>query len=92
MTDIAITPMEPGHFGVQVTEGTTTTSHRVTVPADLLDDLGLAGVDQAEVVRHSFEFLLDKEPATSILADFSLDQIPRYFSDYYDDLRARLRP
>lgn len=92
MTDIAITPMEPGHFGVQVTEGTTTTSHRVAVPAELLEDLGLAGVDQAEVVRRSFEFLLDKEPATSILADFSLDQIPRYFPDYYGDLRARLGP
>ena len=32
MSEITITSMEPGHFGVQVTEGDTTTSHRVAVP------------------------------------------------------------
>ena len=31
MSEITITPMEPGHFGVQVTEGDTTTSHRLAV-------------------------------------------------------------
>lgn len=90
MSEIAITALEPGRFGVQVSEGATTTSHKVAVPADMLDDLGLIDVDQEEVVRHSFEFLLDREPATSILRDFSLDQIPQHFDDYYDELRSRL--
>jgi hypothetical protein len=33
-------------------------------------------------VRASFRFLLDREPATSILARFSLDVISRYFPEY----------
>ncbi len=90
MSEITITAMEPGHYGVQVTEGDTTTSHRVAVPDDLLDDLGLAGVDAELLVRETFGFLLDREPATSILREFSLDQVPQYFPDYYDELRARL--
>jgi hypothetical protein len=58
------------------------TSHSVTVPDHLLDDLGLTGVDEEEVVRVSFAFLLEREPASSILREFSLDVISRYFGDY----------
>ncbi len=90
MTDIAITPLEPGHFGVQLTEGATTTSHRVSVPGAMLDDLGLADVDLDALVRESFEFLLEREPATSILPEFSLEEIARFFPEYYDELRRRV--
>ncbi len=92
MSEITITPMEPGHYGVQVTEGDTTTSHRVAVPDGLLDDLGMDGVDPELVVRETIGFLLDREPATSILREFSLDQVPGFFPDFYDELRARLVP
>src|SRR3954447_25258324 len=33
---IAITPMEPGEYGVEVTEGDVTTGHRVRVPGTLV--------------------------------------------------------
>jgi hypothetical protein len=89
-TDITITAMEPEWFGVQLEESDTTTSHRVRVPAELLDDLGLAGVDRELVVRESFAFLLEREPASSILGEFSLDVVPRYFPEFYDELRSRL--
>lgn len=92
MSEITITAMEPGHYGVQVTEGDTTTSHRVTVPGSMLDDLGLDGVDPELVVRETFGFLLDREPATSIMSEFSLEQVPGFFPDYYEELRARLVP
>jgi bifunctional DNA-binding transcriptional regulator/antitoxin component of YhaV-PrlF toxin-antitoxin module len=90
MTDIAITPMEPGTFGVEVTEGTVTTGHRVTVPADLLDDLVLTDEDPVLVVRASVEFLLEREPAAAMLDEFSIADIPGYFPEYYDELKARL--
>ncbi len=90
MSEITITPMEPGHYGVQISEGDTTTSHRVAVPDALLDDLGLNGVDPELVVRETIGFLLDREPATSIMDEFSLEQVPGFFPDYYDELRARL--
>lgn len=46
---------------------------------------------EAEVVRESFAFLLEREPATSILRRFSLDVISGYFPEYPTDMRRRLR-
>jgi hypothetical protein len=90
MTEILITPMEPGRYGVQVTEGDTTTSHRVEVPRSMLEDQLLTEADPELVVRESFEFLLERERATSILPEFSLADIAGYFPDYYGELRRRL--
>ena len=90
MSEITVTAMGPGQFGVQVREGDTTTSHQVTVPDELLDELGLPDVDQEELVEESFAFLLEREPATSILEEFPLTTISRYFPEYPDELRSRL--
>ena len=90
MSDIAVTPLDEGAFGVRVTEGDVHTDHRVTVPDDLLDDLGLAGADRGTVVREAFAFLLEREPATSILPEFSLDEIGRYFPEFTTELPRRL--
>jgi hypothetical protein len=90
VTVVRVVPMEPEHFGVQVEEGDTTTAHRVELSAQLLDDLAMADVDPVVVVEESIGFLLDREPATSILEEFSVEDIPRHFPEFYDELRARL--
>ena len=90
MTDIAVTPMEPGWYGVQVKEGYDTTSHRVQVPEDFALDVGLGEVEPETVVRESIGFLLEKEPATAIRQEFALDEIGRTFDDFYDELRSRV--
>ncbi len=80
-------------YGVQVEEGRVTTSHQVTVPEGLVDGWGLPASDgdrEERIVRESFEFLLEREPATSILREFSLDVIGRYFPEYEDELARRL--
>ena len=80
-------------YGVQVTEGDVTTSHRVTVPEDLLDEWGMIdppAEEEERLVRESFEFLLEREPPTSILDEFSLSVIPRYFPEYSEELSRRL--
>ncbi len=87
---IRITPAGPHEFGVEVTEGEETTSHRVIVPQALLEGWGLEDEDSEEVVRESFAFLLEREPATSILPEFSLAIISRYFPEYVDELPDRL--
>jgi hypothetical protein len=89
-TGITITSIEPDQFMVQLEDGGTTTSYRVHVPDQLVEDLGLAGVDREQIVRESFEFLLEREPPSSILGEFSLDVIPRYFPEYHDELRRRM--
>lgn len=40
-----------------------------------------------ELVTRSFEFLLEREPPTSILRAFALPDIERYFPDYPDGIR-----
>ena len=90
MSEITITAMEPDHYGVQVREGDTTTSHRVFVPPAMLDDLGLIDVDHEQVIRESIAFLLEREPATAIQREFALDDIAGFFPEYYDELQTRL--
>ena len=46
--------------------------------------------DLERVVRESFRFLLEREPATSILRQFSLSDISRYFPEYPSELERRL--
>jgi hypothetical protein len=90
MTDISITALGPGRFSVKVEQSGSSTSHRVTVPQSMLEDPELGAVDHQLIVRQSMEFLLEREPPTSILSEFSLDVIPRYFGDYRAELRRRL--
>ena len=90
MSAIRITPSGPHEFGVEVSQGGETTSHRVIVPESLLSDWHLDGTAAEAVVRESFNFLLEREPASSILPEFSLAIIPRYFPEYRDELPKRL--
>ena len=66
------------------------TSHLVSVPTGYAERLGLAGVPGEDLVRASFAFLLDREPASSILPRFSLDVIGHYFAEYQAELPAYL--
>jgi hypothetical protein len=58
----------------------TRTTHVVRISRAEHDRYG--GGDVVELVRRSFQFLLDREPNTSILREFDLGTIERYFPDY----------
>ncbi len=88
MADIKVTSIGTREFEVVVGEGGST--HRVTVPEDLVVELRLPEDDLEGVVRESFEFLLEREPASSIMPEFSLDVIPNYFPEYKGELPKRL--
>ena len=60
--------------------GTTKTTHRVRVSADEHRRYGAGEV--SELVSRSFDFLLAREPNTSILREFSLGDIERYFPEF----------
>jgi hypothetical protein len=87
MSQLTITQQAGGTFQVQTPAGT---SHEVRVPAGFAASLGCAHVAPEELVKVSFEFLLEREPATSILRAFSLDVISRYFPGYPAEISARL--
>jgi hypothetical protein len=84
---ILVAEDEDGNFAVKVSDGRIGTSHLVSVPRGFGPDLGLEAVPGEDLVRASFLFLLDREPATSILAEFSLDLISRYFPEYRHEIR-----
>lgn len=88
--EITVTRSDHDHFGVEVRQGSISTSHRVQVTAGMVDDLGVPAVDHEDLVRESFAFLLEREPATSILPEFGLDVIARYFPEYPGELVKRL--
>jgi hypothetical protein len=91
MGDIAITSIGPRRFHVEVCEGDRKARHyHVTVPENLIDELQLPEDDLDRVVRESFVFLLEREPASSIMREFSLDVISRYFPEYKETLVGRL--
>lgn len=90
MADINVNSAGTREFDVVVDEDGPRTEHRVTVPERLISDLNLPEDDLERVVRESFEFLLEREPAASIMANFSLDVIPNYFPEYEEELPKRL--
>ena len=89
MADIIVTPEHPGNYLVEVKGGGTTT-HHVRVPDGLAERLGGAGATDERLVEESFRYLLEREPNTSILRTFSLDQIGDYFPGWSDEMIQRL--
>jgi hypothetical protein len=72
---------------VRVHDERSTTEHAVSVqPADL-DRLDPGATDPTDLVRRSFEFLLERESKESILRSFDLPVIGRYFPDYERTIR-----
>ena len=67
--------------------GNATTTHTVTVTDQSLTDLTDNNVTKTQLLEFSFNFLLDREPNTSILSSFDIYVISRYFSDYKDEVR-----
>lgn len=88
MANITVTSTGSREF--EVTIDGSGTEHRVTVPESLIEELNLPEDDLEKVVRESFEFLLEREPASSIMSTFSLDVIPNYFPEYEEELPKRL--
>jgi bifunctional DNA-binding transcriptional regulator/antitoxin component of YhaV-PrlF toxin-antitoxin module len=90
MAEITVTPTGPRAFTVTIDDDGGRTGHDVTVPAALADELGVGADDEAVLVERSFEFLLEREPASSILRRFALDEIERYFPGYVEEMRRRV--
>ena len=90
MPTVLVARQSDGTYAVKVRGAKSETTHVVSVPAGFAKSMNLTDVPSEELVRASLVFLLDREPATSILPKFSLDVITRYFPEYPTELRGYL--
>ena len=77
-------------FCVRVIEDRSESTHRVTVTADEYRRLSEGKIEADELIRRSFEFLLAREPKESILPEFDLPLIGRYFPEYERELKRAI--
>jgi hypothetical protein len=91
MAEIALNPLGMREFQLEVSEGGRQTERRVAVPVTLGEGVELPAGDLERVVRESVRFLLEREPASSILSRFSLTDITSYSPEYPGELAHRLR-
>ena len=66
---------------VEVSDGISTSRHLVRVSPGDLERWG-RGRPVEQLVKASFDFLLQREPKESILKEFDLSVIKRYFPDF----------
>lgn len=71
-------------------DGRTVSEHAVGVSAGALARLAPGNREPTRLVRASFEFLLEREPPSSILRTFEIDVIGRYFPDYESVIPGRI--
>lgn len=78
---ISVKKINATTFEVAVDNGTQTT-HIVTLSTQYYQKLTNGRATPEELIRKSFEFLLEREPNTSILRSFDLPVIRNYFPEY----------
>jgi len=81
---IEIQKKSQDEFLVLVRENETQSQHVVTVDDDYYQLLTRGKITKEDLVRKSFQFLLQRESKESILGRFDLKVIKRYFPEYED--------
>lgn len=78
---------DTGKYRVTVVDGGGRTQHIVSVETSYRDHLVGEKIAVEQLVAKSFEFLLEREPKESILRQFDLRVISRYFPEYENAIR-----
>ena len=65
------------------------TKHKVTFTEAYYEKLTAGTVSPEKLVEESFKFLLAREPNTSILSEFNLKVISRYFPEYERVIKSK---
>jgi hypothetical protein len=68
-----------------------TTQHEVHVSNDFYRSLTDGKISHEDLVKASFEFLLERESNNSILSQFDLKVISHYFPEYEKEMMRRLK-
>jgi hypothetical protein len=92
LAEILVTRSEfersPWSFHVTVREGDSSTSHDVTVSSEDFERLGSSHGSPEDFVLACFAFLLEREAKESILSEFDVNVIGRYFPDFESKIQG----
>jgi len=86
---ISIKKVNDETFEVTVDERTKTT-HEVTLTEDYYQSLTQGKVTPEDLIKRSFEFLLERESNSSILRSFDLPVIGQYFPEYERTMKSTI--
>ncbi|MEK9179813.1 MAG: hypothetical protein AAB897_00135 [Patescibacteria group bacterium] len=75
-------------FSVFVGDGNALDQYSVSLTDSYWERLTSRRISQEELIRRSFEFLLENESKDDILKDFGLPAIQQYFPEFEDKIRA----
>lgn len=87
--NIQITKLDTNTFLVTITERETQTTHKVHISDESQQKLN-PNITKEELLKRSFQFLLQREPKESILKEFKIELITQYFSDYSKKMQTNL--
>ena len=79
--ELLITELSKDKFEITV-KADQLTKHVVSVTDQMLLNLTKNKISKEELLNFSFNFLLEREPNTSILSEFDIIVISKYFPEY----------
>jgi hypothetical protein len=91
MAEIHVDTLSESKYRVIVSEADSQTGHVVAVSPAFYESFAEDAGSPERLLTLSFEFLLEREPKESILREFDVTVIGRYFPEYEEELRRRLR-
>ncbi len=62
--------------------------YNISLDDDYWQDLTGGKIPKEELIKKSFEFLLEREPKESILSRFNLRIINQYFPEFEEEIRT----
>ena len=90
MAKISVKTTADSTYVVSIDDRGRTTRHTVTATPQDVARYAPEGTRPERLIEASFQFLLEREPASSILSSFTLPVIERYFPEYPRVIRERI--
>ena len=88
--NLSIKPVSENKFEITIKDKLTT-KHIIILNDKLYKYLTNKKISKKKLVEYSFQFLLDREPNTSILSIFELDMISKYFPEYENEIKKYIQ-
>ena len=87
---IEIEKKNQNEFVVLVREKETQSQHLVTLDDAYYQFLTQGKIPKEDLIKKSFQFLLEREAKESILRTFNLQMIKRYFPEYEEEMSSSM--